>query len=257
MFDWLFKKKKIKIEFYSEIEELLYTNAPDKGTDIINNFMTRFKIVKNNNPMAPDISRCPGIVTYMNQGYIIRAWADIEITATPDGKNFKYKTSAAKKSLMKDEVNKELLQARIEDISAFGKETMYDIMPRDDTCEYVLKYNTPWSVKMPKGYGMLLVPIFYDNEQRFTTIPGVLLTEAWEKINVFLFLHKLGETVSIKEGTPLCKIIPIKLEQYEVEHRFINKQDIIKANVATLLMRASSSYTWKKVIKLCREKFFK
>ena len=61
-----------------------------------------------------------------------------------------------------------------------------------------------------------MMPVHYNNEDRFFSATGILDSRYGYNINIQLFWKKQhGETL-VKAGTPLCHIIPMKREYLSV-----------------------------------------
>jgi len=202
-----------------------------------------------------DIRQCPGIVQYLQRGYIIKSWQDINIETDESGDTFTWESSTSRYEILNNHqyetsphLNEKSISPEVEiELTSFPQSQFFDFFPRKNTLKCVIKINTPWFVKLPKGYGALILPVFHDNEERFTTIPGILLTDYLEKINIQLYWHNLGrENASvIKAGTPLAKIIPIKLEDWDLEVRKMNLFDMKKLNVFRVAHELNFKKTWK------------
>ena len=260
-----FPRKNNKIEFYTAFNTLLEIEAvcPSTGTDMLKNIMKKVKSSVDSRPTnnksmrytGGDIRQCPGIVQYMQHGYIIKSWHDIHIKTDESGDSFTWEASTSRHEILTNHqyeknsnVHSDVIGATVEkEVSHFPQNNFFDFFPRKNTLKCVIKINTPWFAKLPKGYGALILPLFYDNEERFTTIPGIIPTDYLEKINVQLYWHNLGPENStiIKAGTPLAKIIPIKLEDWDLEVRKMNLSDTQKLNVFRLSRGITFTRTWK------------
>jgi len=272
-----FPRKNNKIEFYTAFNTLLEIEdvLPSTGASILKNVMKKVKVsIDNKNIIKKfkasinkptndksvrstggDIRQCPGIIQYMQRGYIIKAWQDIHIQTDEFGDDFTWETATSRHEILTNHqyeknsnIDPKVISEQVEaELQSFPQNQFFDFFPRKNTLKEVLKINTPWFVKLPKGYGALVLPIFYDNEERFTTIPGILLTDYLEKLNVQLYWHNLGPENNsvIKAGTPLAKIIPIKLEDWDLEVRKMNLNDNKKLNVFRLAHDMNFTRTWK------------
>jgi hypothetical protein len=215
---------KPKVEFYTMIPPLTEDLEPRSGrADMI----STLKRVKVPNFKETSIKNCPGIIQYGMQGFVLRAWQDILVEATADGVAARWETPLLMEHVVDPRVTQPSLRAA-EEVVFMKQNAFYDHFPRDNTLKMVMKINTPWFVKLPRGYSALILPVWYDNEQRFETIPGILDTDYFEKINVQLYWRALGRTEIIQAGTPLCKILPIQLEDWDSEIRCINATDLRK-----------------------------
>ena len=66
----------------------------------------------------------------------------------------------------------------------------------------------------------------YSDENRFSSLVGVLDPEISTSLNAVLYWHRLNEKVIIKAGTPLFYVVPVKLdEELEVTIRVATEKD--------------------------------
>ena len=84
--------------------------------------------------------------------------------------------------------------------------------------ETVIKIQTPWFVEVPKGYSLLLMPLPYSDDKRFTAAMGLLRGN--QPLNVQVFWHCLNSEEIIPAGTPLNQMILIKDQSvgYEINY---------------------------------------
>jgi hypothetical protein len=145
------------------------------------------------------VNRCPGILQYFKQGFIVTAPVDFTITTNindPDG--FRWHCPA------------EFTWEGDPYIGSHSVNQLAKFMPfRDDTLKTVVKVNTFWRINSSPDIVFLQLPIAYPDHNNFTAVHGVIDCEEYVEINVQMFWHKLNDTVVVKAGTPLCQLIPI------------------------------------------------
>jgi hypothetical protein len=218
---------KPKVEFYPIIPQLIDTFPPDNGKKDVANFFKKIKPVK----YHPDkdystelsIKNCPAVVEYYKYGYVIRLWQDIVIRTTPDGESYEWNSATNTNVFLSKHFEQNTNFSK--EVFHFPKDMYSPWFPRKDTLKYILQIPTRWCIKLPKGYAAMFLPVWYDNEDRFTVIPGMLTSGTVEEVNVFIQWNKLGTEEVIKAGTPLVKIVPFKIEKDNVEIRQITEQD--------------------------------
>jgi hypothetical protein len=197
------------IEFHSLIPELVYDMPIEKAK--ISSFEWYNKIIqdyKNNNP-KPNIhtSRCPGILNICNIGWVQRSYQDFVITTNGDSKSFLWESEIDQKSLKHGELMRDY-------VSYHPAEHLFKFnQVKKDTLQTILKIQSPWLVKIPKGYSLLFMPIPYNDNNNFTAACGILKDSNF--LNVQLFWHCLNDTIIIKKGTPLQQYVLIKDESIE------------------------------------------
>jgi hypothetical protein len=139
------------------------------------------------------IKKCPGFIDIINSGWIIPAWCDISIEVTKENTYWEFSD---------DDYNGAAVHSRDQFLSH---------IPQSAQNQYIcsLKVKSPWMVKGPSNYKLLITtPFFFFNEY-FDTAWGILQTDIYHEFNIFLLLKKEGSFV-IERGTPLCLLYPIK-----------------------------------------------
>lgn len=159
------------------------------------------------------VSKCPGIISVCKTGWIVTSWFDFIIDTSEDGKTVGYRLPP---TLVEETTNKH---------PAFGKQLInfmnlslpqMQIPKPPQSLDALIKISTPWAVEIPKGWSLLLCPVSYSDETRFTSSTGILRAGDRE-INPQLFWHQFNGTELVKAGTPLCQLIPIPDETVEFE----------------------------------------
>jgi hypothetical protein len=137
---------------------------------------------------------CPGVGDYLNLGWIIPLWTDYIFTANPDGFGWD--------SAVPDE---------LDNVKTFEPELQPTFPRGPNDHAHILKIGTPWMVRTPPGWSVLICAPWYQRETRFTIMPGVMESDRFHVVTVVAVWHlPLGESTLIKAGTPLLHIIPVK-----------------------------------------------
>jgi hypothetical protein len=153
------------------------------------------------------IRRCPGVISYLSEGYIIPLWSDFLV-------QIRGKTVYCAGS-------NELAKA-----SPHSKDMQYSTMPLPEG--YLpdsVKFLNPWKVKTPPGWSVLLSQPFYHFEQRFTAVPGVVDSDVYHHIHVNTFFRKGDLDHQLKMGMPFVHIMPFQRNALEPEVRVMNDAD--------------------------------
>lgn len=166
---------------------------------------------------------CPAVIEYCKYGYVFRAWQDILIKTTDDGESYEWSTPTNTNVFLSEHFQQNTNFNR--EVSHFLKDSAYPYFYKQGSLKYLLQIPTRWCIKLPKDYGALFLPVWYDNEQRFSVVPGLLPADTTEEINVVIQWHKLGCEEIIKAGTPLVRIIPFKMEKDNVILRQATQRD--------------------------------
>ena len=142
---------------------------------------------------------CSGIVNLMNMGWVLTAPHDFLIETKGDGVSFTWKSPAEDKK-----------------IGHFGSSEYGDFAKLPiNTLKTIIKVDTPWRFKAPKGWGLMMIPLQYIDEDRFSSAVGILNETQSNILNSILYWHDLKNETHIKAGTPLCQLIPIKLNDFK------------------------------------------
>ena len=155
-------------------------------------------------------AKCPGLHNIIGEGYILRSWFDLTVQTTNDDYAFNCTFPTGMASVCKDNnFNEEL-------ISSFsGKQPNLAVPVSEGSIKSLIKINTPWAVKIPKGWSMLMLPVSYGNDTRFSDKPGILTEGEFYTINPIIEWHVKNSVGKIEAGTPLLQMIPIRSEKAE------------------------------------------
>lgn len=155
---------------------------------------------------------CPGIFSLLRTGWIHRSYMDIRVETYHDGLSYNTMTSYDQ-SRLAGEAAKFCGQ-----YMGFHDSTQLEWVDlAEGTARTMLKIQSPWFVEIPKGYSLLMMPIPYADDARFTAAHGLLKGNNY--LNVQLFWNQKEGVEIIKKGTPLNQMVLIKDEpdDYEIE----------------------------------------
>jgi hypothetical protein len=173
------------------------------------------------------IKLCPAVGNYLNAGYVIPAWCDIEITF--EDNNFRINYSNLN------------YQHRTHPEEQF--KGMFDrFKMRTD-----IKLDSPWAIKTAPGYSVMWMPMWFHNNN-FQAVPSIVDTDSvpnHNPINIMLFEAK---TTIIKMGDPLVQVIPFKREHITGVSREYTEADY-KRKDALMGLGQLSKYGWRQFIK--------
>ncbi len=171
----------------------------------------------NNGSKFNHLYRCPGIFDIMQTGYIINSPWDIIIDTFGDGEKFKWTLPTS------DLVD--LSRAPL--VGGHSSIDFSQYFPsRPGQLKSVIKFNTPWYVIAPKDLKFLIIPIPYSDTYDFESYHGILDPGYSAEINVQLKWNVLNGRHVIKAGTPLCQIIPLSSEKFQLEVRNGTEHDM-------------------------------
>jgi hypothetical protein len=147
----------------------------------------------------------------MGEGYILRSWFDLTVQTSNDEYALNCTFPAGMINVCKDNnFNSEL-------ISSFsGKHPNLAVPVANGSIKSLIKINTPWAVKIPTGWSMLMLPVSYGDDTRFTAKPGILTEGEFYTISPIIEWHVKNSVEKIEAGTPLLQMIPIRSENAAV-----------------------------------------
>ena len=237
----IFKRDKPKIEFCSEIigVEKIMPIIPAK--DLPLEWVKRATAhVKKEGLYDADISkahitRCPGIISSRTQGWIVRAHQDIEIDATE--KDIVWRTPVDDQKYSFD-----ILEPTVNTFQDYVLHQFMKNWPKG-AHPMVVKINTPWHVKIPRGYKMLQTMPAFGDENRFQTITGIVEEEhGIVKLNFPMYWFDRGTTL-IKQGTPLAQLMVIRQDKVEAEISNMDNNPTFKEKMQGSWYNLRSTFT--------------
>ena len=201
------------------------------------------------------IVRCPGIKTFINTGYIVTCPVDLTIETNGDGENFRseilstinYGTYLSSREISPIRIHPHL------------KEQFHNYTPVPrNSLKYVIKLVTGWSVIPDKRYVFLITPPHYGDEDRFTSVTGILDPFYDTQINALLYWHVLNGRETVKAGTPLLQVIPILRDfiQPDLSSGAPTEEEIIKLKCATNAIQLHSADRDIRKVKEVAERIF-
>ena len=196
---WFTKKEKPFIRFYTLEEGVLTLYPITKSASVKRKFMEEDQI--GDMPETLSSKNCPGIKKIISTGWIVPAPADFSISTVGDGVSFEWnepyrftKINDGMDSYVAGHTRSQT-EPLLDDPDIFLKTT--------------IKIETPWRIEASDDVVFLLMPVTYNNEERFRAATGILDPKYGHLINVQLFWKKLEGKTVVKAGTPLCQIIPV------------------------------------------------
>ena len=160
--------------------------------------------------MSHTIKKCPAIVDYLAEGFIIPYWTDTIIQRIDNKFLFEHNQTALNDGFGQIEFHS------FDQLSTFP-------FKEGDFNEGV-KFISPWFFRTPPGWSTLFLPPLLHNEDRFTILPGIVETDVFHQVNFPSIFHLEGQTI-IKRGEPFLQAIPFKRESIDLEIRLSTDED--------------------------------
>ena len=214
---WKLKQK--NIEFITPHKSLLETAPPVPGAQMIPDWFSKMSNdipdFEGPFPKVGDwikeftghtIKKCPAVVDYFAEGYVIPLWSDILIQKHGDNIHW--------------ENNK--LDIGIIEFHNFQQAPTYHYKEGD--YRHPLKFISPWWFKTPPGYSTLFLQPQLHPQDNYTLFPGIVETDSFHQINFPAVWHTEGDTI-LKRGIPFLHVIPFKREKIKNVNRFAEAED--------------------------------
>jgi len=140
------------------------------------------------------IKACPGISEYFGLGWVMPAWCDVEMYPQPDGS----------------------VRARYSDPTythaIHPAEQVGNFMEKTFKIRQSVKLDNPWHTYTAKGWSLLYLPMMYHEEQNWGILPGIIDHDLGPVVSPINIMLKEQKITLIKQGDPLCQVIPIYRE---------------------------------------------
>ncbi len=201
-----------KIEFFSIVDGLTDTYPVLNSKSIMASWLkTAQQEYSQMEKYDFHIARCPGIVDVLTTGYIVRAWHDVAVRSGPSSLE-----TFAPDIALEQLIEKPALQVQK------GDSVAKHIPKRPWSNKSILKINTPWHIISDCKFMML--PISYTDQFEFESCIGILDPSVSSEINIQGYVNGVGE-FTIRAGTPLCQLIPISQQTYDLVVRDATEHD--------------------------------
>jgi len=216
----LFKKiKPIRLTFGAISDDYFYTPTvhpiPIKDWNI--GWYEKMKQASKENKLyfekqnsSRTVRHCPSFVEIFQNGYVIPAPADYFIHLDKDG-DLIWHTSFSF-----------LGQTGNQDISFHYDDQLIDHLPNHSDYLRIAKINLPFKLFTPKGYSIQMMRMPYEDFSQWEAVYGMLRTDKNHNMNIQLAI-KSHDQIFIKQGTPLCLIVPFKREKFT--HKMVDLSD--------------------------------
>ena len=198
---WPFNKKEKKYQVYFETDNWAvrqYSPIQPARNFIPDKFANMPLFVDKQDKMLDSqksVKACPGISEYIGLGWVIPAWCDIEMYPMQDGQvRARY-----------SDHNYNHAVHPIAQVGNFMEKTFKVRMP--------VKLDNPWHTYTAKGWSLLYLPMMYHEEQNWQIMPGIIDHDLGPVISPINIMLKEQKTTLIKQGEPLCQVIPIYREE--------------------------------------------
>ena len=183
-----------------------------------------------------------------NTGWIMRLHQDVRIKTIGDGEDINW--------IIPFQSQQEPIVSKHMTHSFYP---FFDNWPKD-TVKKIVKINLPWHARIPKGYKLLQTHPYLLDENRFTTMSGVLDPHlglaSVGTIPMWWHTTNDDEEHTIKAGTPLAQFILIPKEEPDFTQKSMDEDKNFKTEYAMnqLLLAGTFSRSYSKVKEFWKSK---
>jgi hypothetical protein len=167
------------------------------------------------------VKNCPPFMEAMTCGYIIPLAADVRLSVDPTGMFHGSGPTCYSNT-------------RFADIVTYHRPPQVMGAPFEK-CPIVKIFN-PWLIRTPPGYSALFQPVMNRFMMPLYPLSGLVETDIfYREVNFPCVLTvPPGTTLTLRRGTPLVQVIPIKREEFESETVPLDAEQYKLARAATL-----------------------
>lgn len=162
------------------------------------------------------IKTCPSFIDIFQEGYVIKAPQDYLLYYDKETENYKWESATLfdTKTYENDTPNQ---------VSFHGNIQMVDYLPKNSNTIFIFKIILPINIFTKKGYSTRIIPMPYQYNSDWESSYGVYKTDYIHQLNIQLQIKTNKKEILIKQGTPLCVVIPFKREKHSYKIIDINK----------------------------------
>jgi hypothetical protein len=227
--------KKRQIIFYSKYPYGEHLNPILRSSDVKMNwfakaqktFQEKLEKNKNNQHMVASGHRCLGINAIMNTGFILRSHVEFAVESTEE--DFKIHS----KGIVIDTTIE--LNPQNHDYSIFPKHLLGDFVKPKNAMKDIIKVSLPWFFQCPKDIVFLILPVPYNDDDRFIGATAILDPMYSLELNISLWWLCKNSYEVVKADTPLVQMIPIprkpicdSFKMTDIIPEFIYKKDFFR-----------------------------
>jgi len=184
------------------------------------------------------IKKCPAVVDYFSEGYIIPLWADILVQRY--GQEFHFETNGANDGLGS--------------VIEFHDEAQFKTYPfKRKDYRRAVKFTSPWFFHTPPGWSMLFMqPILHPNED-FTLFPGIVETDSFHQVNFPGIWHTEGDRI-LQRGSAFLHVIPFKRSKHKLVVEEFSQDDHKNNSMESFNLRSKMTGGYRDLTRKNRKK---
>ncbi len=215
---------KPKLIFYTEYPEITESYPIIPASDYKRKWVKscslafkKYANVTDGRASTATVMKCPGMRNVMEAGYIITTWHDFTIETKDDEFEVFYP------NFLHEFLKSVNFKNRL--IESFDTRKSPMKIPTGNNFKHIIKIFSPYCFDVPKGYELMILPIQYDDDPKFTACSGSI-DGFHSDFNIHVLWHESNGRVTIPAGTPLCQLVLRKKEKYGLEQKTVT--DLIR-----------------------------
>tara|TARA_R100000664_G_C2755504_1_gene143213 strand:- start:29 stop:763 length:735 start_codon:yes stop_codon:yes gene_type:complete len=156
---------------------------------------------------------CPSFIDIFQDGFVYPAPCDLYFYFDKESKESRW-------------------EAALDDITirSHGDEQYVDHVPKSGF-QHVFKLDYVWCGFTPPGYSVRQIPMLWHHNPYFEVAYGVIHTDLYHQINPQIMMREGIKEFQIKQGEPLCYLVPYKRQDYELK---FSDWDLNRVNAANI-----------------------
>lgn len=156
------------------------------------------KLIIDNWQSNASFKKCTPMLDSLIAGYIIPLWTDVQIRQVNGSPRISWRVQ--------------------KDVFTHQATHTHEIPAPVGYAKTVFKYGNGWIPKTPKGYSVLVVHPFNNQDSAFRTIPAIIDSDKSNFEVAFPMWLQEGFEGIVEKGTPMAQIIPFKRDDWDSEY---------------------------------------
>jgi hypothetical protein len=180
---------------------------------------------KSYNPTAQEesqtVKRCPPFIDAMTYGFLIPLPCDLKVENGEFTWNFDLPVNIAN-TVMRSPIS-------------FHDSSQVIGTPYHEDDRFLIKFNNFWTIESPPGYSLLFTHPVNRPELPFTTLTGLVDTDAYRDVQIHFPAQwrDIGFSGVLPKGTPVAQCIPVKRENWAARIDTVSAEQAVRMRELT------------------------
>jgi len=183
------------------------------------------------------LKKCPAVVDYFAQGYIIPMWCDILVQR--HGQDFHFETNG--------------IQDGIGSGIEFHEEAQFKTYPfKRNDYRRAVKFTSPWFFHTPPGWSTLFIQPLMHPQDNYTLFPGIVETDSFHQVNFPSIWHSEGDRI-LERDYPFLHVIPFKRSKTKLNIEEFTDLDYKKNSIESYNLRSKMTAGYREITRRNRK----